>query len=104
MVGQKNSGLALLCSFFIVGGGQVYNGQVGKGIAMFGGALTMGLLSLIPFVGWLFWLPVLGFYIWNLVDAYNSAERINRDSAQQQYNQQLQNQLNQQPFNNQLPR
>jgi len=55
----KNPTVALLCSVVFPGGGQFYNGHVGKGI-----------LVLCTF--WL-WLP----YFWSLYDAYTCAKRIN---------------------------
>ncbi len=38
--GRKNPTTAFLISFFIVGGGQGYNGQWGKAVLMFGGAVA----------------------------------------------------------------
>ena len=100
---RKSSGLALLLSFFFLGGGQFYNGQIGKGFGFLCGGMTLGvmafLLGWIPVIGWFIWLLLFGNYIFNLIDAYNSAERINLQMAQQQFNQQ---QLNSQNYNNQL--
>ncbi len=56
----KNPGLALFLSIIFPGGGQFYNGHVGKGAIVF---LT----------SW-FILP----WIWSWFDAYSSAQRINR--------------------------
>jgi TM2 domain-containing membrane protein YozV len=57
----KNPGIAFVLSFIFPGGGQFYNGHVGKGI----------------FVLLTFW--ALGItYIWSLFDAPLSAQRINR--------------------------
>lgn len=63
----KSPGVALLISFLICGGGQMYNGQVGKGIGM--------LLGFI-FTVWLFGLGLL-FWIWSLIDAYSTAKQMN---------------------------
>ncbi len=88
---MKNSGLAVILSFFIVGLGQIYNGQIGKGLFMLvvyyilvvlawssiasisfgnGGLITAGLIAV----------PVV-FVIWiiGMVDAYKSAEKINKN-------------------------
>jgi TM2 domain-containing membrane protein YozV len=57
----KNAGVAFILSFVFPGGGQFYNGHVGKGIFV-----------LLTF--WFFGLT----YIWSLIDAPVSASRINR--------------------------
>ncbi|MBS1840455.1 MAG: TM2 domain-containing protein [Acidobacteria bacterium] len=57
----KNPGLALFLSFIFPGGGQFYNGHVGKGL-------------LVLFTCWIFGIS----YFWSLFDAYHSALRINR--------------------------
>lgn len=57
----KSPGVAFLLSFIFPGGGQFYNGHVGKGIFV-----------LLTF--WLFGVT----YIWSLFDAPLSAQRINR--------------------------
>jgi TM2 domain-containing membrane protein YozV len=78
---QKNSGIAVVLSFFWMGLGQLYNGQIGKGV------LLMILEIVILFFGFLTLIVLIGFFIlfagfilwvWNLYDAYNTAERINR--------------------------
>jgi TM2 domain-containing membrane protein YozV len=71
--GMRNPGLAAVLSFFWCGLGQIYNGQIGKGIAMmiiF--AISWGMMWLI--VG-LVTTPIL--WIWGMVDAYRTAERLN---------------------------
>ena len=62
----KSAGIAFLMSFMIVGLGQVYNGQVGKGILMF--ILCIGLW--LVFLGWVI-------HIWSWIDAYQTASRMN---------------------------
>lgn len=57
----KNPGLAVFLSFIFPGGGQFYNGHVGKGF-------------LVLFTFWAFGIS----WIWSLFDAYASAQRINR--------------------------
>jgi len=80
----KSPGTALLFSLLLVGGGQFYNEEVGKGFLMLGldaaswfvyligvGAEAPG-LALLGFAG------MVGIPIWSMIDAYVSAERINR--------------------------
>ncbi len=76
-VRPKDSGLAVVASFFITGLGQLYNGQVGKAVAFFGAQVVSAFLIfvLIGFVT----TPAL--WIWSMVDAYRSAEEINRQRA-----------------------
>ena len=62
----KSAGTALVLSILIVGLGQIYNGQVGKGILMF--ILCIGLWFV--FLGWII-------NIWSWVDAYQTASRMN---------------------------
>jgi len=63
---SKTPGVALLLSFFISGAGQMYNGQVGKGILMLLGTIALWFVLL----GWIVW-------IWSMVDAYHIAKRLN---------------------------
>jgi TM2 domain-containing membrane protein YozV len=65
---EKNPGIAALCSFFIPGLGQVYNGEVGKGIAILFGTLIGALFLLIP--GIIVW-------IYGMYDAHNTAKKMN---------------------------
>jgi len=71
----KNPGLAAVLSFFWMGLGQIYNGQVAKGI----------FFIICYVISWILMLVVIGFittpilFIWGIVDAYRSAEKINRD-------------------------
>lgn len=74
---QKNSGLAAVLSFFFTGLGQIYNGQIGKGILfIFVQLINIGLMFV--FIGF-FTYPIV--WIWGMVDAYKTAERINSASA-----------------------
>lgn len=73
----KNPSLATILSFFWAGLGQIYNGEVGKGIFFI---IAAGISGLLMFV-------VIGFFIWpivwisGMVDANNSAKRINAQLA-----------------------
>ena len=62
----KSPGIALLLSLLICGVGQMYNGQVGKGILMLVGCIMLWFILL----GWVVW-------IWSMVDAYQTAKRMN---------------------------
>ena len=62
----KSPGIALLLSLLICGVGQMYNGQVGKGILMLLGCLAAWMILL----GWIVW-------IWSMVDAYQTAKKMN---------------------------
>ncbi len=73
----KNPGLAAVLSFFFMGLGQVYNGQIAKGIffiVMYSISIAM-MLILIGFIT----TPIL--FIYGMYDAYKSAEKINADIA-----------------------
>ncbi|WP_209125492.1 hypothetical protein [Alkalihalobacillus sp. BA299] len=70
---MKNPGIAAVLSFFFAGLGQIYNGEIGKGIAFIIAYFISGLLMLI-LIGFIT-TPLL--WIWGMVDAYKTAERIN---------------------------
>jgi TM2 domain-containing membrane protein YozV len=72
-VSRKNEGMAAVLSFLFCGLGQIYNGQLGKGIIFcIIGAITV--LSAIIFIGFILY-PL--FWIYNIYDAYNTAKKIN---------------------------
>lgn len=73
----KNAGLAAVLSFFYCGLGQIYNGQLGKGIGM-GVAYIISIAAMFIIIGFIT-TPVL--WIWGMVDAYKTAERINREAG-----------------------
>ena len=62
----KSPSLALLLSFFIVGLGQIYNGQLGKGILMFFGCIFLWFF----YLGWIV-------NIWSIIDAYQYSKKYN---------------------------
>ena len=69
----KNPGLAAVLSFLYCGLGQIYNGQIGKGIGFIVGYfISLALMFVI--IGFIT-TPIL--WIWGMVDAYKVAERIN---------------------------
>ena len=70
---MKNAGVAVVLSFFWTGLGQIYNGQIFKGLIMIGIQFINGLLMFI-LIGYIT-APL--FWIWGMYDAYRTAERIN---------------------------
>ena len=70
---KKRSGVAAFLSFLIPGVGQVYNGEVGKGIVfiVIGTILVFSMYIVIGFI--LF--PI--FWIYSIYDAYEVANKIN---------------------------
>ncbi len=77
----KNSGLAAVLSFFWCGLGQFYNGEIGKGFTYMLSGFVAGLLTCVV-IGW-FILPVV--WILGIIDAYQSAERINAQAQNNFY-------------------
>jgi len=77
----KNPGLAAVLSFFYMGLGQIYNGQIAKGIVFIVAySVSWVLLASVIFtiVG-IITTPAL--FIYGMYDAYKSAEKINFDLA-----------------------
>ncbi len=72
---EKSAGLAAVLSFFWCGLGQIYNGQIGKGVIM--GILYLISLVMVIIVIGIITTPIL--WIWGMIDAYKTAERINRE-------------------------
>ena len=72
---KRDSGIAALLSFFVPGAGQLYNGQVGKGAAFL--LVTIFVNVPLMFV-WVGFVTQLATWLWAMIDAYVSAEKINR--------------------------
>ena len=70
---RKSEGLAAVLSFLFVGLGQIYNGQIGKGI-LFIVVGVVAVLSMLILIGFLLY-PL--FWIYNIYDAYSTAKEIN---------------------------
>ena len=70
---MKNPGIAAVLSFFWTGVGQIYNGQIKKGLILIGVQILNALLMFL-IIG-LITYPVV--WIWGIFDAYKKAERIN---------------------------
>ncbi|MCB0128919.1 MAG: hypothetical protein KDE58_41925 [Caldilineaceae bacterium] len=78
-VQEKNPTLAAILSVLINGLGQIYNGQVGKGILIIGIQIINALLTSI-FIGFFTGAIV---YIWSVYDAYTVAKQFNEQNQQQ---------------------
>jgi len=72
----KNPGLAAVASFFFAGLGQIYNGEIGKGVLL----MVVQVINIfLCFVGiGLITYPVT--WIYGMWDAYKTAEKINGQS------------------------
>ncbi|UCC44041.1 MAG: hypothetical protein JSU65_13170 [Candidatus Zixiibacteriota bacterium] len=73
----KNPGIAAVLSFFWMGLGQIYNGQLAKGI-VFMVAYGISWLLMFILIGFIT-TPIL--FIWGIYDAYKSAVKVNADLA-----------------------
>ncbi|HII85931.1 TPA: zinc-ribbon domain-containing protein [Candidatus Bathyarchaeota archaeon] len=78
-IGTKNSGLAAVLSLIIPGLGQMYAGQIGRGLLF----LFIGIPLTAIIAVFFFWLifPMflpLAFWIWNIYDAYKICNDYNR--------------------------
>ncbi len=68
---EKSPGIAALLSFIFAGSGQIYNGELLKGILILAGTLVGVLIFLIP--GVIVW-------IYGIYDAYATAKKMNEGS------------------------
>jgi TM2 domain-containing membrane protein YozV len=66
---EHQPGMALLLSLILCGTGQIYNGEVSKGIMM----MVLCFLLWFVLLGWVV-------HIWSIVDAVVVAERLNRST------------------------
>lgn len=73
----KNPAVAAILSFFIAGLGQIYNGQIGKGV-VFIVLYSISWASMFVFIGFIT-TPIL--WIWGMIDAHNEAKKINEEIA-----------------------
>ena len=74
--GYKDPAIAALISFVILGGGQIYVGDITRGILFMLGGYAIFIIFLFIYapVAWVF---VLGLGIYNIYDAYNLAKKYN---------------------------
>lgn len=77
---DKNPATAAILSFFFIGLGQAYNGEIAKALLF----LILYALSifLTLFILGLVTTPIL--WIWSMVDAYRSSQRMNKEGAVRQ--------------------
>jgi TM2 domain-containing membrane protein YozV len=75
----KNPAIAAVLSFFWSGLGQIYNGQIIKGVVFVVAAAVSAWLMVVG-IGFILW-PIV--WIWGMVDAHSSAKRINAEIAVQ---------------------
>jgi TM2 domain-containing membrane protein YozV len=75
IVNQRSPIVAAILTLIVCGLGQIYNGQLGKGIIYLIVAIICGLLIL-AIIG-IILLPI--WYIIAIVDAYKTAQKINAD-------------------------
>ena len=73
----KNPSIATVLSFLFMGLGQVYNGQIGKGI-VFIILYAISFVLMFVLVGFIT-TPIL--WIWGMIDANKSAKKINEKIA-----------------------
>lgn len=74
---RKDPGFATILSFFWCGLGQIYNGQIGKGVCLL---VIQGINFGLIFVGiGLITYPI--FWVFGMVDAKRTAERLNDEAA-----------------------
>jgi len=91
---EKNPGIAALASLVFTGGGQIYNGQIGKGFAIMGGQVLLVSITYssliasvendnpsLSTVGLVSGVGSLVLSGWSIYDAYSSAEKINAKAA-----------------------
>ena len=81
-------------SVVVCGLGQIYNGQLGKGLCMLGGYIVLAFIASMGWLGvfYMFFIPLavlgpmmsigaifglIGLWIYGVYDAYKTAERIN---------------------------
>jgi len=65
---QKSPGIATVLAIFLCGSGQVYNGELGKGLALLIGTIIGTMCFIIP--GLIVW-------IYSIYDAYTTANKMN---------------------------
>ncbi len=70
---KKDEGIAAILSFLFTGLGQIYNGEIGKGLAFIVIGFFIALTALL-LIGFLLY-PI--FWIYNIYDAYSTAKKIN---------------------------
>lgn len=70
---SKNEGIAAVLSFFFCGLGQIYNGQIGKGIVLIV-IQVINIILMVVFIGFITYIVTWVYGVW---DAYDTAKKIN---------------------------
>ena len=70
---MRNPLIAAILSLIVAGLGQIYNGQILKGVVFIVLQLINGALTLV-LIGWIL-MPIVG--LWSMIDAYLVAKRNN---------------------------
>lgn len=70
---MRNPILAAILSIIVAGLGQIYNGQIGKGVVFIVLQIINGALTVV-LIGWVL-MPIVG--LWATIDAYLTAKRNN---------------------------
>jgi len=73
----KSAGLAAVLSFLWCGLGQIYNGEIAKGV-LFMILYVISFLLIFVVIGVF---TTLALWIWGMVDAYRTAERLNQQAG-----------------------
>lgn len=82
---RKNPTVAVLLSFLISGGGQIYNGEVGKGVGMIAAyifCLAASALVLPILIAVVLW-------VWGMIDADKRAKEFNEELKNRLYKEEL---------------
>ena len=83
--GEKDEAVAALISFFIPGGGQIYNEQMGRGIGILVSYIAFWIITIVlmfVLIGFLLMFLAPLFHVGAAWDAYTQAEKINRGEVQ----------------------
>jgi len=73
---RKNPGAAAVLSFFVPGLGQIYNGELGKGITTVAATIICWMITFMG-IGFIILIPL---WVWAIYDAYKKAEEINQNT------------------------
>ena len=75
MPGEKSVVVSLILSFILTGLGQLYNGEISKGVIFLIVGIILAILTVLTFFLCIVWIP---FWIYGMYDAYTRAEVYNR--------------------------
>jgi len=75
-MGKKDPWTATILSAIVIGLGQIYNEDYGKGITFFVLAIVLGISVL--FIGILSWIGLFIIWLWSVNDSWEYAKKINK--------------------------